>query len=41
LFETPVLSFNELSPSIALDVVGQLDRTPLAVEDESRMEAAE
>jgi type III secretion protein V len=41
LFEVPVLSFNELSPSIALDVVGQLDRTPLAVEDESRMEAAE
>ncbi|MBB4858846.1 type III secretion protein V [Novosphingobium chloroacetimidivorans] len=41
LFEVPVLSFNELSPSIPLDVVGQLDRTPLAVEDESRMEAAE
>lgn len=41
LFEVPVLSFNELSPTIPLDVVGQLDRTPLAVEDESRMEAAE
>ena len=41
LFEVPVLSFNELSPSIPLDVVGQLDRTPLAVEDETRMEAAE
>ncbi|MET1755800.1 flagellar biosynthesis protein FlhA [Novosphingobium sp. RD2P27] len=41
LFEVPVLSFNELSPTIPLDVVGQLDRTPLAVEDDSRMEAAE
>lgn len=40
LFDVPVLAFNELSPTMPLDVVGQLDRTPLAVED-NRMEPAE
>ena len=33
LFEVPILAFNELSPSIPLDVVGQLDRTPAALEN--------
>ena len=45
LFDVPVLAFNELSPTIPLDVVGQLDRTPLALEEnrgpDSRMEPAE
>lgn len=41
LFEVPVLAFNELSPTIPLDVVGQLDRTPLAVEEETVREPAE
>lgn len=41
LFEAPVLAFNELSPTVPLDVVGQLDRTPLSIEEENRMGAAE
>lgn len=40
LFDVPILAFNELSPTMPLDVVGQLDRTPLAVAD-NRMEPAE
>src|SRR5690606_17527523 len=32
LFEIPVFAFNELSASIPLDVVGQLDRTPVSIE---------
>lgn len=35
LFDVPVFAFNELSPSIPIDVVGQLDRTPLAVTEEA------
>lgn len=31
LFYVPVFAFNELSPSVPIDVVGQLDRTPLVV----------
>jgi type III secretion protein V len=45
LFDVPVLAFNELSPTLPLDVVGQLDRTPLALEEnrgpDNRMEPAE
>jgi type III secretion protein V len=41
LFETPILAFNELSPTIPLDVVGQLDRTPITIEEDNSMEAAE
>lgn len=44
LFDVPVLAFNELSPTMPLDVVGQLDRTPLALEnrgEDNRMEPAE
>lgn len=41
LFDVPVLAFNELSPATPLDVVGQLDRTPLAVKDETQMGPAE
>ncbi|MCW4460981.1 flagellar biosynthesis protein FlhA [Sphingomonas sp. BT-65] len=40
LFEVPVLAFNELSPTVPLDVVGQLDRTPIAIEKENSMGAA-
>ncbi len=40
LFELPVLAFNELSPALPLDVVGTLDRTPEALEDERPAEAA-
>lgn len=40
LFEVPVLAFNELSPTVPLDVVGQLDRTPIAIEEENSMGAA-
>ncbi|MEJ2408366.1 MAG: flagellar biosynthesis protein FlhA [Novosphingobium sp.] len=41
LFDVPVLAFNELSPTLALDVVGQLDRVPDAVEYGQAMEPAE
>ena len=40
LFEVPVLAFNELSPTVPLDVVGQLDRTPIAIQEENSMGAA-
>lgn len=40
LFEVPILAFNELSPTVPLDVVGQLDRTPIAIEEENSMGAA-
>lgn len=40
LFEVPILAFNELSPTVPLDVVGQLDRTPIAIEKENSMGAA-
>ncbi|WP_404334970.1 FHIPEP family type III secretion protein [Sphingomonas sp. MMS12-HWE2-04] len=41
LFELPVLAFNELMPSIPLDVAGQIDRTPLAIEENDMAGAAE
>jgi type III secretion protein V len=37
LFEVPVLAFNELSTSIPLDVVGQIDRTPAAIEEDTSL----
>lgn len=40
LFEVPILAFNELSPTVPLDVVGQLDRTPIAIQEENSMGAA-
>lgn len=39
LFGLPVLCYNELTPSLPLDVVGTLDRTPDAIEEQV-MEAA-
>ena len=39
LFDVPVLAYNELSQTIPLDVVGQLDRTPMTL-DEAQPEAA-
>ena len=41
LFGIPVLCYNELSPTLPLDVVGTLDRTPDAIEDQPVAEAAE
>lgn len=41
LFEVPVLAFNELSTTIPLDVVGQLDRTPIAIPEETGLGATE
>jgi type III secretion protein V len=41
LFDVPIMAFNELSATTPLDVVGQLDRTPLTVNDESQMGIAE
>ena len=35
LFDVPVLAFNELSQSIPLDVVGQLDRTPVMLDEQT------
>lgn len=40
LFEVPILAFNELSATVPLDVVGQLDRTPIAIEKENNVGAA-
>ncbi|MEC3912575.1 flagellar biosynthesis protein FlhA [Sphingobium sp. CR2-8] len=39
LFGLPVLCYNELTPALPLDVVGTLDRTPDAIEEQP-MEAA-
>ncbi|MDF0490004.1 flagellar biosynthesis protein FlhA [Sphingomonas sp. H39-1-10] len=41
LFELPVLAFNELMTDVPLDVAGQLDRTPIAIEDVDTVGAAE
>jgi type III secretion protein V len=38
LFGLPILCYNELTPALPLDVVGTLDRTPDAIEEQ--MEAA-
>jgi len=40
LFGLPILCYNELSPALPLDVVGTLDRTPDAIEDQPMAEAA-
>ena len=40
LFGLPILCYNELPPALPLDVVGTLDRTPDAIEEQAPMEAA-
>ena len=40
LFGLPILCYNELTPALPLDVVGTLDRTPDAIEEQAPMEAA-
>ncbi|WP_066477033.1 MULTISPECIES: flagellar biosynthesis protein FlhA [unclassified Sphingomonas] len=41
VFDTPVLAFNELSPSVPLDIVAQFDRTPITIEEDVGLGAAE
>jgi type III secretion protein V len=41
LFDVPVMAFNELTQTIPLDVVGQLDCTPIAIREGAETEAAE
>lgn len=40
LFGLPILCYNELTPALPLDVVGTLDRTPDAIEEQAPMEDA-
>ena len=40
LFGLPILCYNELTPALPLDVVGTLDRTPDAIEEQAPVEAA-
>ncbi len=41
LFNTPVISFNELNPAVPLDIVGELNRAPDSLVDHSVPEFAE
>ncbi len=41
LFNVPVIAFNELNPAVPLDVVGELNRAPESLMDQSLKEFAE
>jgi type III secretion protein V len=41
LFQVPVISFNELNPAVPLDIVGELNRAPDSLMDQSIQEFAE
>jgi type III secretion protein V len=41
LFHVPVISFNELNPAVPLDIVGELNRAPDSLVDQSEPEFAE
>jgi type III secretion protein V len=41
LFNIPVISFNELNPAVPLDIVGELNRAPDSLVDQTHQEFAE